>query len=44
LVEVDLSVACVQFSVDPPSDSVDRSDRQVPVEKEDIDFRLLGRT
>jgi len=25
LVQVDLSVACLQFSVDPPSDSVDRS-------------------
>ena len=25
LVQLDLSVACVQFSVDPPSDSVDRS-------------------
>jgi hypothetical protein len=31
LVQVDLSVACVQFSVDPPTDSVDRSDRAAVV-------------
>ena len=31
LVQVDLSVACVQFSVDPPRDSVDRSDRAAVV-------------
>jgi site-specific DNA-methyltransferase (adenine-specific) len=31
LVQVDLSVGCVQFSVDPPTDSVDRSDRAAVV-------------
>jgi site-specific DNA-methyltransferase (adenine-specific) len=31
LVQVDLSVASVHFSVDPPSDSVDRSDRAAVV-------------
>jgi site-specific DNA-methyltransferase (adenine-specific) len=47
LVQVDLSVGCVQFSVDPPLDSVDRS-KCVPsslqLVQQECRFYFIGRT
>jgi site-specific DNA-methyltransferase (adenine-specific) len=46
LVQVDLFVGCVQFSVDPPSDSVDRSKCVPPslqLVQQELRFHFIGR-
>jgi site-specific DNA-methyltransferase (adenine-specific) len=47
LVQVDLFVSCVQFSVDPPLDSVDRSkcvQSSLQLVQQELRFHFIGRT
>jgi site-specific DNA-methyltransferase (adenine-specific) len=47
LVQLDLSVSCVHFAVDPPSDSVDRSkcvQSSLQLVQQELRFYFIGRT